>query len=330
MTTDTPAHSLATPLAEYRQPSLNSSLWQLGSTLAAFCGTWWLMWWVYPHSYLATLALAAPCAALLVRLFILQHDCGHGSFFASKRANDIVGSLLGVLTMTPHYRWRKTHAIHHATNGDLDRRGNGDVLMLTVREYLALSPIRRFVYRVNRHPLVLFGIAPFFYFTVWQRFVYEPRAWRKERASVLWTDLAILVCGLVLWRVVGLERLLLIHLPVVALASSAGVWLFYVQHQFDPSYWERHDQWDYFAAGIEGSSYYQLPRPLQWVTASIGLHHIHHIDSQIPNYRLQECLDQHPELQNVQHLTLWESLSCAALKLWDEDQSRMVGFPRRD
>jgi omega-6 fatty acid desaturase (delta-12 desaturase) len=328
MTTDTPAHPLAAPLAEYRQGSLVKSLWQLGSTLAAFCGLWLLMWWTCQFSILLTLLLAVPTAAFLVRLFILQHDCGHGSFFQSKRANDVVGSLLGVLTFTPHFRWRKSHAIHHATNGDLDRRGHGDVHLLTVREYRALSWFGRLVYRVHRHPLVLFGIAPFLYFTVYQRFIHEPRAWRRERASVLWTNAGILVCGLVLWRLVGLERLLLIHLPVVALASSAGVWLFYVQHQFDPSYWQRHEQWDYFAAGIEGSSYYQLPRPLQWLTANIGLHHIHHVDSQIPNYRLQECLDQHPELQNVQHLTLGESLSCASLKLWDEEQGRMVGFPK--
>ena len=284
------------------------------------------MWLSLPYSYVLTLLLAVPTAGFLVRVFILQHDCGHGSFFTSRRANDAVGSLLGVLTLTPHRRWRKHHAIHHATTGDLDRRGSGDVHMLTVAEYRKLTPLGRLTYRIHRNPLVLFGIAPVLYFAVWQRFAVEPAAWKAERASVHWTNLGILICGALMWRLAGLQPLLLIHLPVVVLASSAGVWLFYVQHQFAPSYWQHHENWEYFAAGMEGSSYYQLPKPLQWLTANVGLHHVHHLDSQIPNYRLQECLDENPQLGRVHRLTLRESLSCASLKLWDEGQSKMVGF----
>jgi acyl-lipid omega-6 desaturase (Delta-12 desaturase) len=290
---------------------------------------WALMWFSLRYTYWLIPVLALPTAGLLVRLFILQHDCGHGSFFRSKRVNDLVGCALSVLTMTPYYRWRKNHAVHHATSGDLDRRGFGDIHMLTVAEYRRLSPFQRLVYRVHRHPVILFGVAPVLYFSVFQRFAYyEPRSWKKERANVYWTNLALLASLLVIVWLVGLKSFLLVHLPVVTIGSSAGVWLFYVQHHFERAYWQRHDHWDYFDAGLAGSSYYQLPKLLQWFTANIGLHHIHHLDSQIPNYRLQKCFDENPVFQRVNRLTFRESLSCAALKLWDEETGEMVDFPR--
>jgi omega-6 fatty acid desaturase (delta-12 desaturase) len=318
-------------LMPYRAPRLWRSLMQIGTSLVAFFALWTLMWFSLHYSVLITLALAVPAAGCLVRLFILQHDCGHGSFFKSKAANDALGRALSVLTFTPYDRWRKNHAIHHATSGDLDRRGCGDVHMLTVKEYRSRPFLRRLLYRIHRHPLVLFGIGPFVYFVVWQRFTfYERHLSKKERASVYWTNLALLVAVAAMCWLVGYRQFLLIHVPLLVAAASAGAWLFYVQHHFESTYFRRNDDWDYFDAGLDGSSYYELPAVLRWFTADIGLHHVHHLDSQIPNYRLQECFDRNPELQRVARLTLWSSLSCVSLKLWDEDKSEMVGLSEID
>jgi acyl-lipid omega-6 desaturase (Delta-12 desaturase) len=315
----------------YREPQLRRSLTQLAASILPFLMLWTLMWFSLRYSYVLVLALALPTAGFLVRLFILQHDCGHGSFFKSRAANDLVGRLLSIFTFTPYDRWRKNHAIHHATSGDLDRRGCGDVRLLTVGEYRGLSSSRRLLYRVHRHPLILFGIGPFLYFCVWQRFTfYDPHLSKKERASVYWTNIALLAVLASLSWLVGFKQLLLIHVPSVAIAASAGAWLFYVQHHFESTYWRRNERWNFFDAGLAGSSHYELPAVLRWFTADIGLHHVHHLDSQIPNYRLQECLDANPELQRVARLTLSGSLSCASLKLWDEEKSEMVGLATVD
>lgn len=316
-------------LARYREPGLWQSLWQLLTSLVGFVVLWVLMWVSLQYSYWLTLLLSLPTAGLLVRLFILQHDCGHGSFFKSKWMNDVVGRSLSVLTMTPYQRWRKNHAVHHATSGDLDRRGFGDVHMLTVAEYQRLSPRKRFLYRVHRNPWVLFAIGPWFYFAVYQRFAfYEPTSWKKERSSVYWTNLFLLAFFLPLGWVIGFWPLLLVQLPVTAIGSSIGVWLFYVQHHFESGYWKDNGEWNYYDAGIQGSSYYELPKILQWFTANIALHHIHHLDSQIPNYRLQACFDENPLFQRVHRITLRQSFACASLKLWDEASQKMVGFPK--
>jgi acyl-lipid omega-6 desaturase (Delta-12 desaturase) len=313
----------------YREPELRRSLTQLATSIVPFVLLWALMWFSLRYSYAIVLALAVPTAGFMVRLFILQHDCGHGSFFKSKAANDALGRVLSIFTFTPYDRWRKNHAIHHATSGDLDRRGCGDVRLLTVKEYQALSPIQRLIYRVHRHPLVLFGIGSFVYFVIWQRFTFhDPHLSKKERAGVHWTNLTLLGAVAVMSWLVGFEQFLLIQLPAMAIAASAGAWLFYVQHHFESTYWQRNEDWDYFDAGLVGSSHYALPSVLRWFTADIGLHHVHHLDSQIPNYRLQECMEANPELQRVARLTLWRSLSCASLKLWDEDKSEMVGLAK--
>jgi acyl-lipid omega-6 desaturase (Delta-12 desaturase) len=310
---------------QYREPLLRRSVMQLVATIVPFCVLWVAMWFSLQYSYLLVLALSVPAAGLLVRLFILQHDCGHGSLFRSKAANDGLGRALSILTLTSYGRWRKNHAIHHATSGDLDRRGCGDVHMLTVGEYRELSSLQKLMYRIHRHPLVLFGIGPFVYFVIFQRFTFhEPHLSTKERAGVHWTNVGLLAVAALLGWLIGFKQLLLIHVPVLAVAASAGAWLFYIQHHFESTYWRRHDRWDYFDAGLVGSSYYELPAVLRWFTADIGLHHVHHLDSQIPNYRLQECFDENPALQRVVRLTLWESLSCASLKLWDEERSEMV------
>ncbi len=302
-------------------------MFQVLNSVVPFALSWWLMLASLEYSYWITLLLALPTAGFLVRIFIIQHDCGHGAFFRSRTANDTLGFLLGVLTLTPYAYWRKTHAIHHKTSGNLDYRGLGDVTTLTVKEYVARSRWQRLRYRLYRSPLVLFGIGPVFEFILRHRFpITVPRSWRREWASVLWTNLAILAIVTTMWQTIGMKTFLAVQLPITLLAGTAGVWLFYIQHQFEHTHWEKDDAWNFHVAGLEGSSYYDLPRILHWFTGNIGVHHIHHLSCRIPNYRLQQCLRENPELQQVTRLTLWESLKCARLKLWDEERRRLVSF----
>ncbi len=330
MSGPTTSPSLSALLTPYRAPSLPKSLWQLVNTSGLLVGTWVLMYLSLDVSYLLTICLAVPAAFLLVRLFIIQHDCGHGSFFRSARVADVVGGILGVFTLTPYRYWRKTHAIHHATSGNLEHRGFGDIDTLTVDEYLRLSRWGRFKYRVYRHPLVLFGVGAVLHFFVRHRLpTIVPASWRRERLSILWTDLGLVSFVTGMGLLVGFKEFFLVHLPFTLLSCSIGVWLFYVQHQFEPTYWEHDDRWQYDAAGLQGSSYYHLPWLLQWLTGNIGLHHVHHLNPRIPNYRLQEVLDRHPELRRVTRLTLWHSLRCASLALWDERERKLVPFPSR-
>jgi acyl-lipid omega-6 desaturase (Delta-12 desaturase) len=316
-------------LAAYKDPDTKRSVWQLVSTAVLFAGAWALMYLSLGWGYWLTLLLAVPAAFLLVRLFILQHDCGHGAFFRSSRAADIVGSILGVFTLTPYHYWKKTHAMHHATSGNLEHRGFGDIDTLTVDEYLALSPWKRFKYRVYRHPVVLFGIGAVLHFFVRHRIpTIVPREWSRERRSILWTDVGLAAFIVVMGLLVGFGKFALVHVPLMTLSASIGVWLFYVQHQFEPTYWEHDERWMYDDAALAGSSYYRLPRLLQWATGNIGLHHVHHLNARIPNYRLQHVLDTIPELQRVTTLTLRESFRCVRLALWDERERKLVRFPR--
>ena len=314
-------------LAPYRKASTAIALWQLLSTLVGLVGLVAMMWITVNYSYWITIALSLPAAGMLVRLFIIQHDCGHGSFFPSRRANHVTGHLLGILTFTPFYDWRRSHALHHGSHGDLDHRGDGDVGLLTVREYQQLGRWRRLRYRLYRQPLVMFGLFPTLLFLVsFRSTMHLPRSRRRERASVWFTNVCLLAALSVVVLLGGLGMLIKIYLPVLLIAATAGVWLFYVQHQIDPGYWQRSGEWDRVHASLQGSSYYRLPRLLQWFTGNIGLHHIHHLDSRIPNYRLQACLDENRELMGIPPLTLWGSLTCVRLKLWDERAGRMVGF----
>lgn len=274
-----------------------------------------------------TLPLAMPAALLLVRLFAIQHDCGHGSFFASRRANDRLGRALGVLTLTPYAFWRKSHAIHHANSGNLDRRGAGEVRTLTVREYHSLSLWQRLRYRVYRHPMVLFGLGPVFLFVIRHRIpTVSPFRHRKIWASILGTNAALAAIVMLMLLTVGARAFMLGYLSMILLAASTGIWLFYIQHQFEHSYWASGPDWDFHAAALKGSSFYDLPAVLHWLTGYIGYHHIHHVCSKIPNYGLRDCFDQNPEFRDATRLTLLDSLKCSRLSLWDEERQLLVSF----
>lgn len=312
-------------VAPYHTPTVGHSVWQLVNTVIPYVVLWCLMYFSLTVSYWLTLPLAILAAGFLVRVFIIFHDCGHGSFFKSRKANDVVGFISGVLTFTPYHHWRWEHALHHASAGDLDRRGTGDVWTLTVQEYLKASRWKRFAYRLARNPVVLFVLAPLVLFLVRQRLP-SLKAGRRERYSVYWTNLAVGIIAVGLIWIFGLQAYLIIQLTVLMVAGSAGVWLFYVQHQFEGVYWERRENWDYTTAALKGSSFYRLPKVLQWFTGSIGFHHIHHLRPGIPNYNLEKCYKAVPLFQIVKPVTLFSSLKSLTFRLWDEQSQQLVGF----
>lgn len=314
-------------LARYRAPSVARSIIELVITTGSLVLLWFLMWASLDFGYWISLLLAVPAAGFLVRLFMIQHDCGHGAFFHHRLANDWVGRIIGVLTLTPYDFWRRTHAVHHATSGNLDRRGTGDIDTLTVHEYLALSRWRRLGYRVYRHPIVMFGLGPAFLFIMQHRLpVGLMRAGWQPWLSAMATNIAIAAFVATMIWLVGVGPFLLVHLPIMLLAASIGVWLFYVQHQFEDTEWARDGAWNLQEAALHGSSYYDLPSVLRWFTANIGVHHIHHLCSRIPYYRLPLVLRDYPELGAIGRLTLVQSFRCVRLVLWDEAQQRLVSF----
>jgi acyl-lipid omega-6 desaturase (Delta-12 desaturase) len=312
-------------VAEFQKPSPARALWQIVNTFAPYALLWYAMYLVRPISWWLVAPLALLAGAFLVRIFIIFHDCGHGSFFKSSRVNDLTGFISGILTFTPYYHWRWEHNIHHASSGDLDKRGVGDIWTLTVQEYIEASRGKKFAYRLARNPFVLFVIAPMYLFLFRQRFA-SPKASKRERHSVWAMNAALLALVGALSLVFGWKAYLLIQLIVLAVAGGAGVWLFYVQHQFDGVYWERGEEWDYTAAALEGSSFYKLPKILQWFSGNIGFHHIHHLSARIPNYNLERCHHANPLFQQVKAVTFWGSLRCLTFRLWDERRRRLVGF----
>ena len=315
-------------LRPYRTPHHGRSAVELLITAGPLLLVWVLMWLAYAWDQVALcLLLALPAAGFLVRLFMIQHDCGHGALFRHRALNDWTGRVIGVFTLTPYDYWRRTHAVHHATAGNLDRRGTGDVDTLTVAEYLALGRWRRLAYRLGRNPFVMFGIGPTYLFFVKYRLPVGlmGKGW-EPWVSTMATNLAIgAVAASMMW-LLGVVPFLVVHVPATLLAASIGVWLFYVQHQFEETTWANDGQWDFSDAALHGSSYYELPGVLRWFSANIGVHHVHHLCSTIPFYRLRRVVLNHPELGTIGRLTLLDSLRCVRLALWDEGRKRLVSF----
>jgi acyl-lipid omega-6 desaturase (Delta-12 desaturase) len=321
------ARALTQTLARYRAPNPMRSIVELIITAGPLIVLWFLMWATLDLGYWLCLLLAVPAAGFLVRLFMIQHDCGHGAFFHRRGTNDWVGRVIGVLTLTPYDFWRRTHAVHHSTSGNLDRRGMGDIDTLTVQEYLARSPLGRLRYRVYRHPVVMFGVGPAYLFIVQHRLPVGlmHNGWQPW-LSTMATNLAIAAIVAAMVWLIGVGPFLLVHLPIMLLAASVGVWLFYVQHQFENTVWAHDEAWNLQEVALHGSSHYALPGLLRWFTANIGVHHIHHLCSRIPCYRLPAVLRDHPNLEGIGRLTLLQSFRCVRLVLWDEHQHRLVSF----
>jgi len=313
-------------LAPFREPSEWRSVFELVVTGVPFAAFWVAMWWlVHVGLWWAALLLVIPAAGFLVRLFMIQHDCGHDAFFRRRSVNDWVGRVIGVATFTPYDYWRRTHAHHHASSGNLDQRGMGDVTTMTVEEYRASSFWGRLGYRLYRHPLVMFGIGPAYLFLLQFRLpIGLMRSGWRPWASAMGTNASILAAGALLVWLVGIGPFLMIQLPIVVVAASIGVWLFYVQHQFEETFWARPPEWTHPEAALHGSSYYDLPGVLRWMTANIGVHHVHHLSSRIPYYNLPKVLRKHPELAGVGRITIAESLRSVRLVLWDESRRQLV------
>lgn len=314
-------------LSRYRQPRARRSSFELLVTIVPFAIFWFLAYFSISRGLWLGLIFVVPAAAFLLRLFMIQHDCGHGSFFARRGLDDWVGRLLGVLTLTPYDYWRRAHAAHHASAGNLDERGVGDITTLTVAEYRSLSRLGRLGYNLYRHPLVMFGIGPAWLFLFKQRLPFGMmRSGALPWVSTMATNAAIVVLAGVMAWLIGIGPFVAIHLPIVLLAGAAGVWLFYVQHQFETTHWAKGDDWHFPEAALHGASHYDLPLVLRWITGNIGIHHVHHLSSRIPYYRLPEVLRHHPELASIGRITLWESLKCVRLVLWDERSRKLLSF----
>lgn len=314
-------------LARYREPSNRRSLFELAVTLLPFITLWVLAWLALSISPWLTVVLALLNGPFLVRLFIIQHDCGHGAFLTNRRAQDWVGRVLGVLTLTPYAVWRRTHSIHHAYHGNLDQRGIGDVLTLTTDEYRERSRFSRFMYRLYRNPVVLFVLGPTYLFLIQNRLPFGnmQSEWRYWASAMGTNAMIALVLGGIVW-LGGLMPVLLIFLPTTVVAATIGVWLFYVQHQFEETHWSPSEEWQIHDAALEGSSHYVLPQPLRWLSGNIGIHHVHHLYSRIPFYRLSEVIRDHTELADAQRLTIRESFSSVRLHLWDPLQGKLISF----
>ena len=313
-------------LSEYREPSTLRSSFELGVTIGPFVLLWALAWVSLSYSYWLTFGIGLLNGAFLLRLFIIQHDCGHGAFFNNRNVSDWLGRVIGVLTLTPYDVWRRSHSIHHSGSGNLARRGMGDVHTLTVSEYYALSRLNRLLYRLYRNPIVFFGLGPGYLFLVQNRLPLGFTEHVKYWVSAMVTNAGIILgLGTILYFG-GWMPILLIFLPSTLLAATAGVWLFYVQHQFETTHWEAEPDWDLHDAALHGSSHYVLPSPLQWISANIGIHHVHHLYSRIPFYRLPEVLRDHAVLAEGNRMTIRESFANARLHLWDEDSKTLLSF----
>jgi len=318
-------------LSAYKSADDGRAVFELALTTSLFMFAWFTAWLALQYSVVLGLLIALPAGGLLVRMFALQHDCGHGALFSSKSVNDWIGRTIGVLTLTPYEYWRHSHALHHASSGNLDRRGHGDIETLTVEEYLALSFWRRLQYRLYRNPVVMFGLGPAYVFFFKQRLPFEMlNKGAKPWISTLGTNVAAAVLFAGLIYLVGWQTFLLIQIPVILVAATAGVWLFYVQHQFEDTRWERNRTWKRENAALMGSSYYALPKPLMWMSGNIGVHHVHHLSAAIPFHKLPKILADYPELAQIGRLSVKESVRCVPLALWDEEENEMISFRQLD
>lgn len=312
-------------VAKYQKPELTKSIWQIVNSIGPYLALLVACYFTVSISWPLTIGLATLAGLFLVRVFIIFHDCGHGSFFRSKRANDVLGFITGIMTLTPYRYWRWQHAVHHGTSGNLDHRGTGDIWTMTVNEYLEASLWMKLRYRISRNPIVVFVIAPLGLFWIYQRFAFD-KASRKDRQSVLWMNTALLVYCTGMILLFGFWNYFFIQLTLTLVCGTTGVWLFYVQHQFEDTYWRKTDEWDYLTSAMQGSSYYRLPKVMQWFSGNIGFHHIHHLSSRIPNYNLEACHKSEPFFQEVPELTLRASWKSMWLRLWDEDSGKLVGY----
>ncbi|MCY9422028.1 Delta(5) desaturase DesA [Bacillus paralicheniformis] len=328
MTEQTTTHKqkqLTKQVAAFAQPDTKNSLIQLFNTFIPFFGLWFLAYLSLDVSYLLTLGITVIAAGFLTRIFIIFHDCCHLSFFKQKRLNHILGFLTGVLTLFPYLQWQHSHSIHHATSSNLDKRGTGDIWLLTVNEYKA-APLRtKIAYRLYRNPFIMFILGPIYVFLITNRFN-KKGARRKERVNTYLTNLAIVALAAVCCLIFGWQSFLLVQGPIFLISGSIGVWLFYVQHTFEDSYFEADENWSYVQAAVEGSSFYKLPKLLQWLTGNIGYHHVHHLSPKVPNYKLEIAHEQHEPLKNVPTITLKTSLQSLAFRLWDEEKKQFVTF----
>jgi len=321
------ARQLFRDVSPYAKPRTGRSVWEILITAVPFLLLWALTWWAFSRGSLFGILSAVPAGGLLLRLFLIQHDCGHGALFHRRRTNDWVGRAVSVLTLTPYDFWRRSHARHHATSGNLSKRGTGDIDTLTVTEYRQKSPLQRFFYRLYRSPLILLGVGPAYLFLLRHRLPlgFMRGGWRPWVSSLGTTASIGVLAALMIW-LIGFWSFVAVHLPITLIAASAGVWLFYVQHQFEQTSWDEDEAWSFHDAAIHGSSHYDLPPILRWFTANIGMHHVHHLSSRIPFYRLPEVMRAHPELAGVSRLTLKESFRTLRLRLWDEQARRLVPF----
>lgn len=320
-------NSLRKSLSQYGKPDLRKTIIQIITSFTPYVALWVVLVYMMnqKYSFAVMFPLILTASLFMGRIFILLHDCSHNSFFESRRANTILGYIAGILTFTPFTYWQYNHLVHHGTYADLDKRGVGDIWTMTVEEYWASSKMGRFAYRFYRHPLVFLGIGPGYTFLITQRYLHQWNG-KNERFSMQFTNLAILLIVLTATMTIGLKTYLLIQVPIMLIGGALGVWLFYVQHQFDGVYWSRHANWDPLKAAFKGSSYYKLPKILQWFTGSIGLHHVHHVLPKIPNYKLQQCYDETPIMQTVNPITIRKSLKSFSLNLWDEKEQKLVSF----
>ncbi|MDR0136557.1 fatty acid desaturase [Metabacillus idriensis] len=317
--------NLRKQVAPYEKANTKASIMQIINTLGPFFILWALAYQSLSISYFLTLGFAVLAAGFLTRIFIIFHDCCHHSFFKNRKANKILGTITGVLTLFPYSQWQHDHSIHHATSSNLDKRGTGDIWVLTVDEYLAEPMWRRIAYRLYRNPLVMFGLGPTYVFLFKNRFN-KKGAKRSEKMNTYLTNALIAAAAAALCLTIGWEAFLLVQGPIFLISGSMGVWLFYVQHTFEDSYFEEDENWDYVKAAVEGSSFYKLPKPLQWLTGNIGYHHVHHLSPRVPNYRLEEAHNNTAPLQNIPTITLATSLQSLKFRLWDERSKKFVGY----